>query len=182
MVTETVRMTLAEYADLDEPGDELVSELVRGVLVREPRPGRSHGRVQTRVAAVLERWARPMGAEVTTESGYILAEEPATLRGPDVAVLLDPDGRTTSPGGWVHGAPDVAIEVLSSADASTAMQQKTLDYLRAGARRVWLVDPVARTVTVYRPDGSARMLQEGETLEGEDVLQDFTLPLSEIFR
>lgn len=181
MVTETVPMTLTEYADLDEPGDELVCELVRGVVVREPRPGRSHGRVQTRMAAALDRWARPLGAEVTTESGYILSEKPATLRGPDVAVVLDPGARGTSKSGWVHGAPEVAIEILSPADASTAIQQKTLDYLRAGARLVWVVDPMARTVTVYRPDGSARILQEGEMLEGEDVLRDFTLPLSEIF-
>jgi Uma2 family endonuclease len=40
---------------------------------------------------------------------------------------------------------------------------------------------VARTVTVYRPDGSARILQQSDLLEGEDVQQAFTLPLSEIF-
>lgn len=73
-------------------------------------------------------------------------------------------------------------QVISGcANRQTAIQQKTLDHLRAGARLVWIVDPVARTVTVYRPDGSARVLQESDTLEGEDVLRDFTLPLSEIF-
>lgn len=181
MGTATVPMTLTEYAALDEPGEEQVSELVRGVVVREPRPGRSHGRVQTRIAAALDRWARPVGAEVTTESGYILSEDPATLRGPDAAVVLDPGSRRTSPSGWVHGAPDVAVEVLLPADTSTAIQQKTLDYLRAGARLVWVVDPIARTVTVYRPDGSARLLREDETLEGEDVLHDFSVTLWELF-
>lgn len=181
MGTATVPMTLAEYAVLDEPADENVSELVRGVVIREPRPGRSHGRVQTRIAAALDSWGGPAGAEVTTESGYILSEEPATLRGPDVAVVLDPGSRRTSRSGWVHGAPEVAVEVLSPADASTAIQQKTLDYLRAGARLVWVVDPMAETVTVYRPDGSARLLRENETLEGEDVLRDFSVPLSELF-
>jgi len=181
MGTAAIPMTLAEYAAIDEPGEEHLSELVQGVVVREPRPGRSHGRIQTRLAGELDRWARPVGAEVTTESGYVLSEDPDTLRGPDVAVVLDPGSRRTTRGGWVHGAPDLAIEVLSPADASTAIHQKTLDYLRAGARLVWIVDPIARTVTLYRADGSARLLREDETLEGEDVLDDFSLPLSELF-
>jgi Uma2 family endonuclease len=61
------------------------------------------------------------------------------------------------------------------------MQEKTLDYLNAGAKRVWLVDPRARTVTVFRPDGSAQILREHDTLTGEDVLVGFSVPLSELF-
>lgn len=181
MPTETAHVTLAEYAALDEPGDEHVSELVGGVVVREPRPGRLHGRIQTRLAGELDGWARRVGAEVTTESGYILSEEPATLRGPDVAVVLDPGGSGTEPGGWTRGPPDVAVEVLSPHDASTAIQQKTLDYLQAGARLVWVVDPVACTVTIYRPDGSAQLLREDDILDGEGVLRGFSLRLSELF-
>ncbi len=61
------------------------------------------------------------------------------------------------------------------------MQRKTLDYLEAGARLVWIVDPIARTVTVYRPDGSARVLREDETLDGEDTLRGFSVPLSDLW-
>ena len=61
------------------------------------------------------------------------------------------------------------------------MQEKTLDYLEAGARLVWLIDPQARTVTVIRADGSARILRAHETLEGEDVLLGFAVPVAELF-
>lgn len=181
MHTEATPMTLEEYAGLAEPGDEYTSELVRGVVVREPRPGRSHGRVQTRIAGELDRWARDVGAEVTTESGYVLSDDPPTLRGPDVAVILDPGSVRTATGGWIRGAPNLAVEVLSPADASTAVQRKTLDYLEAGARLVWIVDPIARAVTIYRPDGTARVLREDETLDGEDILEGFSLPLARLF-
>lgn len=44
MTTQQVApMTLAEYAALEEPDERWVSELVRGVLVREPRPGAPTG-------------------------------------------------------------------------------------------------------------------------------------------
>ena len=181
MTTRATLLTLEEYAALDEPDDGHVSELARGVVVREPRPGRPHGRVQVRIAYTLESWARGVGAEVTAESGYILSEHPATLRGPDVAVVLEPRRIEGEPGGWGRGAPDLAVEVLSPSDTSTANHQKTLDYLRAGTRLVWIVDPTARTVTVYRADGSARLLLERDALEGEDLLAGFSVPLAELF-
>ncbi len=55
----------------------------------------------------------------------------------------------------MRGAPDVAVDVLSPSDTSSAIQQKIDDCLSAGPGLVWIVDPVARAVTVYRPDGSA---------------------------
>jgi Uma2 family endonuclease len=181
MRVDTTLMTLEEYANLDEPDERWVSELVRGVLVREPRPQDPHGHVQVLVAYALQGWARNVGARVTLESGYILSENPPTLRGPDVAVVLERRSSEGQPGGWVRGAPDLAVEVLSPSDTSSAMQEKMLDYLNAGAKRVWLVDPGARTVTVFRPDGSAQMLRAHDTLGGEDVLVGFSVPLSELF-
>lgn len=181
MTTDQALMTLEEYAALDEPDERYVSELVRGVVVREPRPGGRHGSVQIRIGALLDAWARKTGASVTAESGYILSEEPATLRGPDVAVVVEPRSTEDEPGGWVRGAPDVAVEVLSPSDTSTAMQEKTLEYFAAAAELVWIVDPKSRTVTVHRADGSAHLLREGDTLDGEDVLEGFSVPVRRIF-
>ena len=49
MGTDTALLTLDDYAKLEEPDERYVSDLVRGVLVREPRPGPPHGRVQMRI-------------------------------------------------------------------------------------------------------------------------------------
>ena len=119
--------------------------------------------------------------EILGESGFILSGDPPTVRGPDIAVLLERRESENEPGGWIRGAPDVAVEVLSPSDTSTGIQRKTLEYLGAGALRVWIVDPEANTVTVFRPDGSANVLQERDTLEDEDVLPGFSLPLAELF-
>ncbi|MDX1495180.1 MAG: hypothetical protein R3253_14020 [Longimicrobiales bacterium] len=50
--------TLEPYAALLEPDEESVSELVRGALVSEPRPGRAHGRLQSRLSGMLDRVLR----------------------------------------------------------------------------------------------------------------------------
>ena len=181
MSTEAPALTLREYATLDEPDETHVTELVRGVLIREPRPGWRHDRVQIRIASALDEWSRDVGAAVTTGSGFVLSEHPPTLRGPDVAVVLGPDVTVLTEGGWVRGAPDVAVEVLSPTESPTSVHRKTLDYLEADASLVWLVDPEAASVTIYRRDGSARLLRAGETLDGEDVLPGFSLSLDVLF-
>lgn len=173
-------LSLAEYAALEDPGHEYVTELVRGIVVREPRPRSVHGEVQVEVAFHLKAWARSRGAIVTVESGYILSDQPATVRGPDVAVTVERRPAEGTPGGWIRGAPDLAVEVLSPSDSASLIQQKVLEYIDAGARLVWIVDPEVRTVIVHRPDGTASMLRDGETLTGEDVLEGFAVPVSEV--
>jgi Uma2 family endonuclease len=61
------------------------------------------------------------------------------------------------------------------------VQQKVRDYLDAGARLVWVVAPGAKTATIYRADGSARLLRDGDHLDGEDVLPGLLIPLAGIF-
>jgi Uma2 family endonuclease len=61
-----------------------------------------------------------------------------------------------------------------------AMSKVTM-YLQAGLRLVWLVDPAERTVTVFRPDAALKLLGEGDTLDGGDVLPGFSVPVADIF-
>ena len=61
------------------------------------------------------------------------------------------------------------------------VQQKVRDYLDAGARQVWVLAPGVRSATIYRVDGSARLLREGDYLDAEDVLPGLRIPLAEIF-
>jgi Uma2 family endonuclease len=54
-------------------------------------------------------------------------------------------------------------------------------YLQAGVCLVWLVDPDARTITVFRPDAAMNMLSAGDTLDGGDVLPGFAVPVVDFF-
>jgi Uma2 family endonuclease len=61
------------------------------------------------------------------------------------------------------------------------MHEKVTDYLDAGVRSVWVVDPPNRTVTVYEPAGTARLLRQDDVLQCDDVLPGFRLPLAAFF-
>ena len=78
-------------------------------------------------------------------------------------------------------APDLAVEVLSPSDRIADALAKIAMYLDAGVRLVWLVDPASQTVTIFRPDAIPTKLDADDTLDGDEVLPGFTLPIAEIF-
>jgi Uma2 family endonuclease len=158
-------------------------ELVRGELVRVTPVGGRHGHVATKFAARLLGHVEQhrLGA-VMVEAGYILTRSPDTVRAPDISFLaasrIPPEGL---PDGFITGAPDLAIEVVSPDDTATEIDAKVQEYLRAGTRLVAVVQPRTRTLTTYRPDGTARVLQAAERFDGVDVVPGFSLPLEDLF-
>ncbi len=102
MKTTADLMTLEQYAAHTDTDERYVTDLVRGVMVRVPRPGDPHGAMQIKLGRLLGNWAHEHGARVTGESGYILAEDPPTLRGPDLAVVVVPRSSKGQPGGWIR--------------------------------------------------------------------------------
>lgn len=182
--TETVDrlLTLEEFERLPEEGEYLL-ELVRGRLVREPRPGGQHGLLTGELVGRLHHHARAHGlGRVVTETGFLLTEDPPTVRGPDAAFISTRNFPATgAPTGFWRVAPDLAVEVVSPSNTATEIQEKILEYLDAGTHLVWVVDPRTRAVTVFRSKSNVRVLTDGDTLEGDDVLPGFKLEISELF-
>jgi Uma2 family endonuclease len=181
MATKT-RMTADDLWRLG--AGEVRRELVDGEVVEMTPAGGVHGKVTARVSRRLTEHveAHGGGEVVAGDVGFVLAlpADPERVRAPDVAFVSTarlPGGRL--PQGFIRGGPDLAVEVLSPSDDPVEVQRKVRDYLEAGTRLVWVIAPSARTVTVYRPDGSARLLRDSERLDGEDVLPGFELPLGE---
>ncbi|HEX7120366.1 MAG TPA: Uma2 family endonuclease [Longimicrobiales bacterium] len=176
-------VSIEEYQRL--PKDDLYHvELVRGRLVREPRPAPPHSRAQMRVAATLDAYARATGlGDVLPEVGFILSDDPPTVRGPDVAFVSRariPEGGYAVPGFW-RIAPDLAVEVVSPSNSAGGIREKVRAYLDAGTRIVWVVDPRTRTVTVHRPQADAVAVCADAVLTAPDLLPGLEIPLSELF-
>jgi len=85
------------------------------------------------------------------------------------------------PDSFVPMAPDLAVEVLSPSDRMADALAKVAMYLQAGTSLVWLVNPVTRTVVVFRADMDPVTLAGSATLDGGEVLPDFSVPVAEIF-
>ena len=176
------RMTLEEYVNLPESDHASRCELVRGTIVREPGVVFRHGRLQANLIWRLKNWTQRSGyGEVVGECDYVISEDPDTVRIPDASVLLRFVLSEDLFYGRVRGAPDIAIEILSPSNTPAEMREKIVDYLGAGALRVWIVDMKARTVSVYCPDGSMALFEDGDRLEDTEAPPGFYLEISTLF-
>ena len=124
-----------------------------------------------------------LGEIVTADTGFVLARGPDTLRGPDVAFVAK--GRVpsaTDDSFAFEGAPDLAVEVVSPSNRPSEIHAKVADYLAAGTRLVWVVDPdpERRTITVYESLLAPRVLGADEEIDGADVLPGFRSRVSEL--
>lgn len=175
-------VTLEEFQRMPEE-DAYRVELVRGRVVREPLPGAPHGQLIVRLSGWIDSYARERGLGATfADIGVVLSVDPPTVRGPDIAFVsaekLPLDG---TPEGFWRTAPDLAVEIVSPSNRSAEIREKVLEYLAAGSRLVWVVDPVTRSVAAYRSREEIRLLTEDDVLEGGDVLPGFRLPIAELF-
>lgn len=173
-------LTAEEFFDMEDDGT--FSELVRGELVRMPPPGAEHGWLALEIGWHLRNYLRehPIGT-LYTQSGFILARNPDVVRAPDIAFVRAGRLPTTHGEGYPELAPDLVVEVISPTDRAGQIAEKLEDYVTAGVRRVWFVNPRVRAVTVHYPDRTSRTLRIGQELDGEEVLPGFRLPLAELF-
>lgn len=179
---QTHLVTAEELARM--PDDGYQYELVEGRLIKMPLPKLRHGIVGSRLGVPLWNFvdAAGLGVVFTGDVGFKLTSNPDTVRAPDVAFLRRERIPITGlPDGYWAGAPDLAVEVLSPDDRRSELVRKAHQYLRHGARLVWLVDPKKQTLTVFRPDGESTALTINDQIDGEDVVPGFRLPLAKLF-
>ena len=174
-------MPITTAAELLRAQDIGRCELVRGELRMMVLPGFEHGRLQSRIGTRLGTFAdaRRLGA-VLGEVGFVLTRDPDTVRAPDVAFVRAERVQGRNPG-YVEGAPDLAVEILSPDDRPGYVRDKVAEWLESGAAAVWVVDPRNRTVTVHAGRGRPKLLGEADTLRGEGALAGFEVAVREIF-
>lgn len=152
-------------------------------MVREPPPGAEHGGIAIGIGARLWSFIREHRlGRVVNDSGFILSEDPPTVRVPDVAfiaaVRIPSEGLPTR---YFPGPPDLAVEIVSPSNTLVEVQARISDYLAAGTRLIWVVEPRSRTITTYRSDQEIRLLREDGELDGGDVVPGFRMGVKEVF-
>ena len=157
-------------------------ELIRGELHMMSPSNPRHGLIAARLARLIGNHveSEQLGLYFGAETGFHLSEDPDTVRAPDAAFIKA--GRPPIPArGFYPGAPDLAVEVLSPDDRPGYVREKVAEWLEAGARAVWVVDPRDRTVTIHEPRRQPKRLAEADTLHGDTVLPGFEAPVAALF-
>jgi Uma2 family endonuclease len=160
----------------------LLCELVDGVLV-EKATGFSESALAVVLAHLLYAFVRPRKLGLVTGEQGTVRLFAGLVRIPDVAFTSWErlPGRRMHQEPIPHLAPDLAVEVLSQSNTIGEMKRKRHDYFSAGARLVWLADPLTRTVDVYSSEDQFRRLTEADVLDGGGVLPGFQLAVRDWF-
>lgn len=146
-----------------------------------PPVGFEHGDVAGHFCKLLREFVdtRHLG-KVVLEVGFVLGRHPDTVRAPDIA-FLSRDKLTGVPlQEFVPFAPDLAVEVLSPDDTRARAAGKAREYVAAGTRLVWLLDPRGQRVHIFDASGS-RALGIEDTLDGGEVLPGFAARVGSLF-
>ena len=168
-------MTLEEFLENDLEG----YEYIKGKLVPMPPPSMEHGEISINIIRYLDMhvYKHQLGRLYTAETTFQLDDR---LVKPDVAFVSMgrlPENRRK--GSSVP--PDLAIEIVSPTDKQYDVTEKALAYLKAGTRLVWVIEPVTKTVMVYRSETDFTLLSCEDTLTGEDVVPGFACPVAQLF-
>ncbi len=77
-------------------------------------------------------------------------------------------------------APDFVIELRSPTDDLELLRSKMQEYMDAGVRLGWMLNPQEQQVEIYRQGQPKEVRQLPTELSGEDVLPGFVLPVSRL--
>ena len=154
----------------------------KGELIVMPPPGPDGNLDERDVNDSLSDWRRNNTGENYTQTALFRLQE-VGRRMPDAAWItqerydnLTPHERSVE----IIGAPDFVVEVRSRTDRVDAGLAKMQEWMDGGARLGWYIDPYGRRVHVFRPGQSAEILDNPETLSGEDVLTGFVFEVKRL--
>jgi Uma2 family endonuclease len=175
-------MTAADLLAASDDGQ--LYELIDGVKRAMSPAGNKHGKIAATLLCLLGAHIREkkLGAVYAAETGFLIQQNPDTVRAPDVAFItqarIDEVG---SVDGYWPGAPDIVAEVVSPNDRFSDTEQKALHWLRAGSQIVWVVDPAQAHVTEYRGVSEIRILISDEMLTMPQLLPGWEVEIAELF-
>jgi Uma2 family endonuclease len=153
----------ATYDDLVAVPEHLVAEIVDGELYTSPRPASPHARAAIAIGADLfGSFDGPPGGAARPGGWWILYEPELhfdeDVLVPDLAAWRRERMPAIPHVAAFQLAPDWVCEVISPSTGRLDRSLKMRVYARERIGHLWIVDPILRTVEVYRLDQQGRWI------------------------
>jgi Uma2 family endonuclease len=156
------------------------------LIIMSPTGGEA-GRKNRRLIQQVGNWTDRDATGEAFDSSTVFILPNGARRSPDVSwIKLERWNRLTleQKQGFPPLTPDFVIELVSPSDIKNQryqdLQAKMQEYLDNGLKLGWLIEPTGKRVEIYRNQTEVEILQNPQTLSGENVLPGFVLDLSEI--
>jgi Uma2 family endonuclease len=183
--SKIAKQVWTDEAFMSLPKDGHRYEIVDGELIDMGNSGALHGNIAIILSSALFAIVNAQKLGALFDSSTAFKMKNGNKRSPDISFFAKArlQGITELPIGFLEGAPDLAVEILSPGNTIEEIDDKIAEYFNNGARLVWVISPTQRYILVYRcaqePD---RLLKSVDSLDGEDVIPGFTLPVAALFQ
>jgi len=180
------KMTWAEFKDMEIPdGDTSIYELINGEIVKRASPNSPHQRVSFKLSGYFFNYnlEKKVGEFFSAPFDVFFDEETAGVQ-PDILYVSKERDFIIKENNGIVGVPDLIVEIVSkgSVDKDRVIKKKV--YKRFAVKEYWIVDPVYKTIEVYKMEGDDYQLFAFAEDEGKitsSVLPGFELDVKVIF-
>jgi Uma2 family endonuclease len=153
------------------------------ILVMTPA-GIKTSKINMRIGRLLDEWAEQDGRGIAVDSngGFTLPDN--SVRAADAAWLLKSSWDALSEADKARFSPlcpNFVIELRSPSDSLSELKQKMEMWIANGAQLAWLIDPIDRIVSVYRPGEAPEVHQNPTSVQGSGVMAGFELIMGRIW-
>jgi len=174
-------LTDEEFMALPDDGDRY--EVIDGELVNVGNSGMEHGNIGIFLGGLIEIFVRQHKLGVACDSSTAFKMKGGNKRSPDISFVSKERlvGLKRLPKGFFDGAPDLVVEIISPGNTFEEIHNKIEEYFESGTRLLWVIHPDERYVLVYHSPQPDRLLRGNDVLDGEDVILNFQVAVSELF-
>ncbi|MCA0455284.1 MAG: Uma2 family endonuclease [Chloroflexi bacterium] len=163
-------MTAEEFLVYAEQHRDKRFDFIDGEMV-EVSPKPVHGRIQMTLGGAFVNYVRD------NPIGIVYSEVLHVLNGkkyiPDICI------NSTTTEDYFTVAPLVAVEIRSDSQSKAAQRKKAVEYLQHGVKLSILIFP-GENIEVYFAGRDVKVLTYGDTLDGEDILPNFSIAVDDI--
>jgi Uma2 family endonuclease len=159
-------------------------ELSRGIVIVTQVPGIHHGMIVLRFARLFFRYDEAHPGVIKYQAGggecRLRLEGMKSDRHPDQAIYLQPYPK--GPDLWARWVPEIVVEVVSASGADRDYVLKREEYLAAGVREYWILDPgLRRMLVLINRDGAWQDILLGEDgIHRTELLPDLEVRVGEL--
>lgn len=179
------RLTEQQFEELCRNHSDAKFELsAEGELIVMPPTSLESGWRNSDLIIEIGNWSRKDKTGIVFDSSTMFTLPNGAKRSPDVSWLSKEKWETVSLSErrkFSRVVPDFIIELMSPTDYLADAQAKMREYIENGVSLGWLIDPQEKRVHIYRAGGAVEILENPETVSGENVLNGFDLKVCAIW-
>lgn len=159
------------------------AELINGEIVHRMPAGHVHGLLEALLASSLFNFVYPrqIGQVLAGEVGIYTRRNPDSVRAADVAFISNERLQQVQSRSFLDISPELIVEIMSPDDRWSEIHKKLTEYFAVDVTLIWIVDPKLEQIHVYRSLDDVTRLTKDDNLTGENILPEFSVPLTEIF-